>query len=80
MSGGASPSGRSSRWSGLLWTIPCAALALLLFAGLAHPLFWADEAETAMFGRRIIEFGYPKVHGEPKRRLPVRLQHRARGR
>ncbi len=64
MSGGASPSRRSNRWSGLLWTIPCAALVLLLFAGLSHPLFWADEAETAMFGRRIIEFGYPKVHGE----------------
>jgi hypothetical protein len=36
----------------------------LLFSGLAHPLFWADEGETAMFGTRIIEHGFPKVHGE----------------
>jgi hypothetical protein len=44
------------------------ALCALLFAGmllpnLARPLFWADEAETAMFTRRVLEHGYPKVHG-----------------
>jgi hypothetical protein len=44
------------------------ALCALLFAGmllpnLAQPLFWADEAETAMFTRRVLEHGYPKVHG-----------------
>ena len=35
---------------------------MLLFSGLGHPLFWSDEADTAMFARRILEFGYPKVH------------------
>jgi len=65
MAGGSSPSGTSRGAIGLLWLAPCAALAMLLFTDLSHPLFWADEAETAMFGRRIIEFGYPKVHAAP---------------
>jgi len=65
MSGGSSPSGTSRGAFGLLGLVPCAALAMLLFTDLAHPLFWSDEAETAMFGRRIIEFGYPKVHAPP---------------
>jgi len=34
----------------------------MLFARLGHPLLWQDEGETAMFARRILEFGYPKVH------------------
>lgn len=37
-------------------------LALLTLAGLERPLFWADEAETAMFAERVREHGYPKVH------------------
>jgi len=45
------------------------ALAVALFAGLlfgrlAWPLLWQDEGETAMFARRVPEYGYPKVHGE----------------
>jgi hypothetical protein len=28
---------------------------------LSHPLLWQDEGETAMFGRRVLEYGYPKV-------------------
>lgn len=39
------------------------AVALGLFARLDAPLFWADEAETAMFAQRVLEYGYPKVHG-----------------
>src|SRR5215468_3257467 len=44
------------------------ALALALFAAmlllrLGHPLFWSDEADTAMFGTRVLAYGYPKVHG-----------------
>jgi len=35
----------------------------MLFKHLAHPLFWSDEADTAMFGSRVLEYGYPKVHG-----------------
>jgi hypothetical protein len=40
-----------------------ALFAFVLFKHLSYPLFWADEAETAMMGRRILEVGYPKVHG-----------------
>ena len=45
------------------------ALAVALFAGLlfgrlAWPLLWQDEGESAMFARRVLEYGYPKVHGE----------------
>ncbi len=35
-----------------------------LFRHLSHPLLWQDEAETVMFATRILEYGYPKVHGE----------------
>ncbi len=63
MSGGSHPNGRSSQAIRLLLLLATSsALAVLLFRGLAHPLFWSDEADTAMFARRIIEFGYPKVH------------------
>ena len=33
-----------------------------LFAGLGAPLLWEDEAETAMFGRNVLEYGVPKIH------------------
>jgi hypothetical protein len=33
------------------------------FGQLAHPLLWHDEALTAVFGERVLEYGYPKVHG-----------------
>ncbi len=33
-----------------------------VFAGLGAPLLWQDEAETAMFGRSVLEFGVPKIH------------------
>jgi hypothetical protein len=33
-----------------------------VFAGLGAPLLWEDEAETAMFGRGVLESGVPKVH------------------
>ena len=54
-------SGRGLAWAAFL-------LVALLYGGLqlgslGHPLFWQDEGETAMFGRRILEFGFPKVHG-----------------
>ena len=45
----------------------CAALALLFGASLLRhlgaPLLWNDEGDTAMFATRILEVGYPKVHG-----------------
>lgn len=51
-----------------VWLGAAVALAVLLFAALlmgrlSHPLLWHDEAETAIFGRRVLEYGYPKVHG-----------------
>jgi len=36
--------------------------ALLLFKHLAYPVLWNDEAETAMYGLRVLEYGYPRVH------------------
>ncbi len=40
-----------------------AAFLAMLLGNLGHPLFWSDEADTAMFGSRVLEYGYPKVHG-----------------
>ena len=37
--------------------------AVSIFEGLGAPLLWHDEADTAMFGRRILDYGFPKVHG-----------------
>jgi len=37
-------------------------LALSIFKNISYPLLWNDEAETAMFAKRILAFGYPKVH------------------
>jgi hypothetical protein len=34
----------------------------LMLGGLGHPLIWQDEAETVMFGQRVLEHGYPRVH------------------
>ncbi|HEY8153484.1 MAG TPA: hypothetical protein VII72_05080 [Myxococcota bacterium] len=62
MSGGTHPSDGLSRGGWLLLLASAGGFAVLLFSGLAHPLFWSDEADTAMFARRTIEFGYPKVH------------------
>lgn len=39
-----------------------ALLALSIFKNISYPLLWNDEAETAMFAKRILTFGYPKVH------------------
>jgi len=36
--------------------------AFALFKNIAYPLLWNDEAETAMFATRILEYGYPKAH------------------
>jgi len=47
----------------LLLLAAAAVFAVLLFGRLSHPLLWQDEAETAVFGRRVLEVGYPKVHG-----------------
>ena len=45
--------------------IPAIVIAVLVAGAvlrhLGHPLLWNDEAETAMYGQRILTFGYPKV-------------------
>lgn len=48
----------------LLLALCLAAYGILQFRHLGHPLLWQDEGETAMFGQRVLEYGYPKVHGE----------------
>ena len=37
-------------------------LLFSLFKNISYPLLWNDEAETAMYATRIMEYGYPKVH------------------
>jgi hypothetical protein len=46
-----------------LLAVALTAFAGMLLGNLGHPLLWSDEADTAMFGTRVIEHGYPKVHG-----------------
>jgi len=36
--------------------------AVSLFKNISYPLFWADESMTVMHGKRVLEYGYPKVH------------------
>src|SRR4030066_256063 len=33
-----------------------------VFKNIQYPLMWGDEAETALYARRILTYGYPKVH------------------
>ena len=37
-------------------------LAFSIFKNLQYGILWNDEAETAMYGKSIIAYGYPKVH------------------
>lgn len=43
---------------GVLWLL-IAAGALLIFSSLAQRCLWQDEAETALLGRNIVQFGRP---------------------
>lgn len=36
---------------------------LLLFEHLSYPVLWNDEGETTMYGLRVLQHRYPKVHG-----------------
>jgi hypothetical protein len=49
--------------SGLL-LLGVALFATLLFKHISYPLLWQDEGETVMFATRVVEYGYPKVHGD----------------
>lgn len=33
-----------------------------LFKNIQYPLLWADETETAMYAKRILQYGYPKIN------------------
>ncbi|MFA5143678.1 MAG: hypothetical protein WC522_05895 [Candidatus Omnitrophota bacterium] len=33
-----------------------------LFKNIQYPLLWNDESETAMYAKRIMQYGYPKIH------------------
>ena len=48
--------------SAVAFALAASLLAALTLAGLGHPLVWQDEGETVMFGQRVREFGYPRVH------------------
>jgi hypothetical protein len=37
-------------------------LCFSIFGNIAYPLLWNDEAETALYAKQILTFGYPKVH------------------
>jgi hypothetical protein len=36
--------------------------AVSLFKNISYPLLWADEGMTVMYGKRVLQYGYPKVH------------------
>ncbi|MFH0800443.1 MAG: hypothetical protein V2A66_09730 [Pseudomonadota bacterium] len=38
-----------------------AALGFSLFKNIQYPLVWNDEAETVMYGERVLQYGYPKI-------------------
>lgn len=33
-----------------------------IFRNIQYPLLWNDEAETALYAKTILKFGYPKIH------------------
>lgn len=37
------------------------AFGFSLFKNIQYPLIWNDEAETVMYGERVLQYGYPKV-------------------
>ncbi len=52
-------------------------LPLLIFlftvlGNLQYPLLWNDEAECIMHSKRVLEYGYPKIHGEKNVVYPIR--------
>ena len=56
------PSPAGGRALGALVLLCAALFSAWVLKHLSYPLLWNDEAETAMYGERILDFGYPKVH------------------
>lgn len=44
--------------------IVLSAFTFNLFKNIAYPLFWSDESSTVIFGKMVLEYGYPKVSDE----------------
>ena len=47
---------------GVIFAILVLIFLVSLFKNISYPLLWADESMTVMHGKRILEYGYPKVH------------------
>lgn len=48
-----------------LWAALCIAIGIFifsLFGNIQYPLLWNDEGETVMYAKRILQYGYPKIH------------------
>lgn len=35
-----------------------------LFKNISYPLLWFDESQTAIMGKQVIKYGYPKITDE----------------
>ncbi len=35
-----------------------------IFKNLSYPLFWSDEADTAIYGQQVLKYGLPTIHDE----------------
>src|SRR3990167_7121119 len=46
-------------------------LTLILYKNISYPLLWNDEAETAVYGSRVLKYGFPKVHDKNTLNLSV---------
>jgi len=46
----------------LLLLVLSGLVAVSVLRHLSYPLLWNDEAETVVYGDRILDYGYPKVH------------------
>lgn len=57
-----SPDVRARPWLFALLALGLVAYGALQLKHLSYPLVWQDEGETVMFGQRVLEYGYPKVH------------------
>ena len=64
--------GRVSIALGVLGLALASALfSVVVFKHLSYPLIWHDEALTVVFGERVLEYGYPKVHGPTGTHYPM---------
>jgi len=52
----------NSKFQDLLIVVLLAIFSFGVFKNIQYPLMWMDEADTAMFATRVLEYGYPKVH------------------